>query len=91
VLSIDTLDKLDWIEKEDAEVFLRSKRILLAGDITLDGVADPRIFTELLIVVEVERPIDLRFSNNSLFLIFSLIALMSCALFGVFSGCAFWK
>ena len=80
-LSIEMRDKLDWIENDDAEVFLRSKRILLAGDI---GV--PKFLVAPLMVVEVERPMDLRDSSNSLFRIFSLIVLMICALLGVFSG-----
>jgi hypothetical protein len=65
------------MENDDADVFLSSKRILFAGDMTCVGVGVPKIFVVLFIVVDVERPIDLRFSSSSLFLIFSLIALMS--------------
>lgn len=75
------------MENDDADVFFNSKRILFAGDMTLVGVGVPKVFAVLLMVVDVERPIDFRFSSSSLFLIFSLIALISCALFGVFSGC----
>lgn len=73
------------MENDDAEVFFRSTRIRLAGDIML-AAEDPPNFAALLMVVEVERPIDLRFSSSSLFLIFSLIVFNSCALFGVLSG-----
>lgn len=35
VFSKEIRERLDWIENDEAEVFLSSKRILLAGDMTL--------------------------------------------------------
>lgn len=74
------------MENEDAEVFLSSMRMRLAGDImfTLAGVMKLR--TLHLTVVDVDRPFDLRSSNTSLFLIFSLIMSMYMPQSGVFSG-----
>lgn len=86
VLSEEIRERLDWIENDDVDVFLSSKRILLAGDMTFIGVGVPNTLAVLLMVVDVERPIDLRFSSSSLFFIFSLMALINCVLFGVFSG-----
>lgn len=85
-LSNEMRDKLDWIENDEAEVFFRSRRILLAGDMTFIADGVPNAFEVPLIVVDVDIPIDFRFSSSSLFLIFSLIALSNCALLGVFSG-----
>lgn len=70
-------ERLDWMENDDVDVFLSSKRILFAGDITFVGVGVPNTLTVLLIVVDVDKPIDLRFSSSSLFLIFSLMALIN--------------
>lgn len=79
-------DKLDWIENDEADVFLRSSRIRLAGDMMFIAVGVQKAFGVLLMVVDVDIPMDFLFSSNSLFLIFSLMALSSCVLFGVFSG-----
>lgn len=87
--SIEIREMLDWMENDDAEVFLSSTRILLAGDMTFMFEGVPKNFAELLIVVDVDNPIDLRLSSSSLFLILSLIVLSNWALFGVFSGWLF--
>lgn len=87
--NIEMRERLAWMENIDDEVFLRSTRILFAGDITdmLEGV--PKNFDVPFTVVDVDNPIDFRLSSISLFLIFSLIVLSNCALFGVFSGWLF--
>lgn len=83
--SREILDRLDWMENDEADVFLRSTRIRFAGDMMLAADVAPN-FAALLMVVEVERPMDLRFSSNSLFLIFSLMVFSSWVLLGVLSG-----
>jgi len=75
--SVEILERLDWMENADAEVFFSSTKILFAGDMMVMADGVPKALEPGLITVDVDSPIDLRCSSNSLFLIFSLMVLMS--------------
>lgn len=84
--NIEIRERLDWMENEDADVFLSSIRMRLAGDIMLTLAGVIKFRTLHFTVVDVDRPIDLRSSSVSLCLIFSLIMSIYKPQLGVFSG-----